>query len=66
MRISDQLKQAVEAYGSVYRVAKDSGIPQPTLQRFMAGQSGLSLRHVDRLCEHLDMKLTRPKCKRPK
>ncbi len=63
MRISDQLKQAVERYGSVNRVAKDSGIPQSTLQRFMTGQSELSLPHVDRLCEFLGMTLTRPKQK---
>ncbi|MFC1596572.1 helix-turn-helix domain-containing protein [Planctomycetota bacterium] len=63
MRISDQLRQAVQAYGSVYRVAKDSSVPQPTLQRFITGQSELSLPHVDRLCKFFGMKLTRPKQK---
>lgn len=60
MAISDQLKEAVEQYGSVYRVAKDSGVPQPTLQRFMAGQSGLSMPHIDRLCDFFGMRLTKP------
>ena len=65
MKVSDQLRQAARDYGSVYRVAKDSGVPQPTLQRFMVGQAELSLPNVDKLCEFFGMRLTRPKRKKP-
>jgi hypothetical protein len=66
MAISDQLKRAVEGYGSVYRAAKDSGVPQPTLQRFMSGGSGLSMPHMDHLCDFFGMRLTKPTRKRAK
>ena len=66
MAISDQLRTAVEAYASVNRTAKEAGIPQPVLQRFMSRQSGLSLPHVDRLCDFFGMRLTKPTRKRTK
>jgi hypothetical protein len=65
MSVSEQLRQTVEAYGSVYRAAKDSGIPQSVLQRFVTGDRGLSMENIDRLAEFFGMKLTRPTRKRP-
>lgn len=64
--VSEQLREAIEGYGSVYRVAKDSGIPQSTLQRFAAGDRGLSMESIDRLAAFFEMHLTRPKRRRPK
>jgi hypothetical protein len=64
MTVSGQLREAVEAYGTVYRAAKDSGIPQSVLQRFVAGDRGLSMENIDRLADFFSMRLTR--AKRPK
>jgi hypothetical protein len=64
--VSEQLKAAISNYGSQYRVAKDSGVPQQTIQRFMTGRRSLHLNTVDRLCEFFEMKLTRPKRRPPK
>jgi hypothetical protein len=61
MSVSGQLLEVVRRYGSVYRVAKDSGIPQSVLQRFVAGDRGLSMQNIDKLAEFFDMHLTRPK-----
>ncbi len=66
MPISKQLKEAIRAYGTVYAVARDSGVPHSILQRFLAGQRGMYLETADRLCEFFGMHLTRPTVKRPK
>jgi hypothetical protein len=65
MSISEQLRAAIRNHGSQYRVAKDSGVPQPMLQRFLSGERSLHLTTVDRLCEFFGMKLSRPTRKRP-
>ncbi len=61
MSITEQLQEAIRNYGSVYAVARDSGVTQPSLQRFMADERDLYLATVDRLCEFFGMRLTRPK-----
>ena len=58
--VSDQLREAVNAYGTVYRAAKESGICQPVLQRFVNGERGLSMENIDKLAEFFGMRLTRP------
>ena len=63
MGISDQLREAIRAYGSVYRLAKDSGVPQPVVNRFVTGERDLKLATADRLTEFLGMKLTQPRRK---
>jgi len=63
MSISTQLREAIRRYGSVYAVARDSGVSQPALQRFMTEERDLYLGTVDRLCEFFQMRLTRPKGK---
>ena len=57
--ISEVLLAEAKATASVYRLAKDTLIPQPTLHRFMAGQTMLGLRHADRLAEHLGLRLVK-------
>ncbi len=58
--MTEQLKQAIHESGlSVYRVAKDSGVPQPVLHRFMAGEQGLKLETADKLAKYLKLKLTK-------
>lgn len=65
MALQDQLRQAVHDSGlSVYAVAKGSGIAQPVLHRFVAGERDLTLATASRLADYFGMRLTRPK--RPK
>ncbi len=62
--VSEQLRTAVDASGkSRYRICKDLGISETTMSRFMAGQRGLSLRLVDRLCAYLGLELRQSKRK---
>ena len=64
--VLDQIRAAIEASDATrYRIAKDVGIPQPQLSRLMAGQSGLSLESLERLCKYLDLEIViRPKAKK--
>lgn len=55
---SDSLRQAIEHCElSRYRIAKETGIPQSQLSRFVHGQSGLSVENIDILCALLDLRL---------
>jgi hypothetical protein len=56
-KISDQLRTAIRKYGSVYSVARDSGVAQPVVNRFVRRQRDLKLRTVDRLCDFLGLEL---------
>ena len=65
MSLQDQLRRAVHDSGlSVYAVAKGSGIAQPVLHRFVAGERDLTLATASRLADYFQMRLTRPR--RPK
>ena len=66
MTISEQLRKAIQGYGSVYAVARDSGVSQAVLQRFVTEKRDLYLATVDVLCEFFGMHLTQPTAKRPK
>ena len=66
MLISEQLRQAIRNYGSIYAVSRDSGVSQPALQRFVTQQRDMYLATADRLCEFFEMRLTRPKRRKPK
>jgi hypothetical protein len=57
MNVSGQLRRAARRAGSVYRVAKDSGVSQPALQRFVNGGATLSMVNVDRLAAYLELEL---------
>jgi plasmid maintenance system antidote protein VapI len=57
MSVSDQLKSAIRAYGTVYRLAQDSGIAQPVINRFVNGERDLKLATVDKLAQHLGLEL---------
>ena len=57
--VTDQLKRAIADSGlTLYRIAKDSGVPLPVLYRFMAGEQGLTLVTVDKLAAYLKLKLS--------
>jgi plasmid maintenance system antidote protein VapI len=56
--LADQLKQAVAATGkSVSAIARESGVPQPVLHRFVTGERGLLLDTADRLAAYLELEL---------
>ena len=49
-KFSDQLRQAVKGCGLTrYRIAKQIGVSESLLSRFMSGESGLSFAVLDRL-----------------
>ena len=59
LTMTDQLKRAIVASGlTVYRIAKDSGVPQPVVHRFMAGDQGISLATAEKLARYLKLKLS--------
>jgi len=66
MTISDQLREAIERYGTLYAVARDSGMSYAVLRRFMAGERDVYLGTADKLCEFFGMHLTKPKVRKPK
>ena len=64
--ITDQLRAAIRGYGSIYAVARDSGIRQSMLQRFMTDGLDIRLQTADRLCEFFGMHLTGPTTRPPR
>lgn len=59
-----QLRQAIRDSGlTIYRLAKDSGVSQPVLSRFVNGKRGITLATASKLAEALGLEL-RPKRKR--
>lgn len=68
-RLSDQIREAVDASGmSRYRIAKELGISESAMSRFMSAQGGLSLKNLDALADLLGINVTldKPKKKRKK
>jgi len=54
----DELRQAtVNSSQTEYRVAKESGVPQPVLNRFLRGERGISLETAAKLCKYLGLHL---------
>lgn len=54
------LKAAIEGSGLTrYRIAKDTGITEPSLCRFMQGVASLRLDKADVLAEYLGLELVR-------
>ena len=61
-KLTDQLRAAIDASGmSRYRVAKEIGLDQSTLSRFMSGKAGLALDTVDKLGDFLALNLVMTK-----
>jgi transcriptional regulator with XRE-family HTH domain len=62
---SDQLRRSVAQSGlSRYRIAKEIGVSQATLSRFMAGTRGLSMEVTDRLFALLGLSIAGPEATR--
>jgi transcriptional regulator with XRE-family HTH domain len=59
VRLSDQIRRAVDASGlSRYRIAKELGVAESTMSRFMSGYGGLSLANIDALADLLGLDIT--------
>jgi transcriptional regulator with XRE-family HTH domain len=56
--LSEQVRKAIDAAGVTrYRIAKETGLSESALSRFMSGERELSLPAVDRLAEYLGLSL---------
>ena len=57
--ISSQLRGHIKTSDlSQYRIAKNTGVSQAVISRFMTGRSGLSLNTIDKIGEELGLKLS--------
>jgi ribosome-binding protein aMBF1 (putative translation factor) len=57
--IADSLKQAISASGrSVYQIAKESGISQIVIARFLSGERDIRMATADKLARVLNLQLT--------
>jgi transcriptional regulator with XRE-family HTH domain len=56
--MTDVLKAAIKGSGtSRYRIAKDTGILETSISRFMAGETSLRLDKADKLAAYLGLRL---------
>jgi len=57
-RLSDVLKAAIRQTGKpLYRLAKESGVSQPIIYRFVSGERDIRLETADKLAAVLRLKL---------
>jgi hypothetical protein len=62
MSLTTQLRIAIETSGvTLYRIAKDSGVPYAVLHRFAVGERQIKMDAADKLADYFGMRLTRPK-----
>ena len=60
LTLTEQLSAAIADSGlSIYRIAKDSGVPQATLQRFVSGQRDMRLSNANKVAAYLELHLTK-------
>lgn len=58
--MSDTLRRTIRDSGlTIYRVAKDTGVSQASLLRFMRGERSLRLDIADGLAEFFGLRLTK-------
>ena len=54
--LSAEIRATVDASGLTrYRIAKELGIAESTMSRFMSGKGGLSMDYLDRLADLLGL-----------
>ena len=62
--MTDVLRDAIEQSGLTrYRIAKDTGIDEAALMRFVRGETSLRLARADVLAEYLGLELVKRKVK---
>ena len=58
-KVSEQIRRLIDSSGmSRYEIAKQTGIDQSAISRFMTGERGLSMTALDTLGELLDLEVT--------
>lgn len=64
-KLSDQVRAAIDGCGMTrYAIAKETGIAESTLCRFMSGERGLPTKTLDRLADFLELNIVMGKVKR--
>jgi plasmid maintenance system antidote protein VapI len=57
-RLQDVLRAAIRGTGKpIYRIAKESGVPQPSILRFMSGERDIRLETAEKLAASLGLGL---------
>lgn len=61
--LEDQIREAIASVGQTRRrIARETGISEAHLSRFMSGQRGLGVAMLERLAKYLDLDIVmRPK-----
>lgn len=55
----DEIRRAVETSGKTrYRIAKESGVSAGQLSRLVNGERGMTVETIERLADHLGLKIT--------
>jgi transcriptional regulator with XRE-family HTH domain len=63
-KLSEQVRQAILKAGvSRYRIAKETGVDQPALSRFVHGERGLSIEALDAIGLYLKLSITSQPCR---
>ena len=63
--LDKQIREAIKDSGlTIYRLAKDSGVSQPVLCRFVNGKRGITLATASKLVEVLGLELVAKKRKK--
>ena len=58
LNLVEELRQAIRNSGETeYRVAKESCLAQPVLNRFLRGERGVSLETAAKVCQYLGLHL---------
>lgn len=65
-KLSEQIREAIlQADVSRYEIARETGVGQPALSRFVHVQRGLSLDALDRIGLYLGLSITTSRPRRP-
>jgi hypothetical protein len=59
---SETLRAEIE--GRIYQISQETGVPYPSLNRFLRGQRGLAVATIDKLCTHLGLVLVKSKSRK--
>ena len=60
--LEEQIRIAIKESGmTTYRLAKNSGVPQPVLSRFINAKRGITLKTASKLAEALKLELIKRK-----
>ena len=56
--LTDQIREAVKLSKlTSYQICKETGIQNSSMSRFLSGERGLSLAHLDKLAELLGLRI---------